>query len=90
MPEDAAGPVGRPHTLGSVQTEPLKPSEPATSGPAPEVAAVEVTAEPPGDHDRATLEALEAELAVLEDELARVDADGAGGDVTGDAVWETR
>ena len=45
----------------------------------PEPAANTPENEPPGepavDRDRLTLEALEGELAVLEDELARVDAD---------------
>jgi hypothetical protein len=35
----------------------------------------EPTIEPGADRDRRALEALEGELAVLEDELARVDAD---------------
>ena len=42
----------------------------------PEVAANTAgTEEPAADRDRLALEALEGELAVLEDELARVDAD---------------
>jgi hypothetical protein len=96
--EDAAAAADGPHTLGTVETDPLNLPRPATAGPVDEVpadevvavepAVVEIPAEPADDHDRATLEGLEAELAVLEAELARVDADGV--DVAGTGVGETR
>ncbi|HZP30387.1 MAG TPA: hypothetical protein VFC99_15640 [Acidimicrobiia bacterium] len=50
-----------------MQTEPDIPTEPGAP-------AVDPTSGAGADRDRVTLETLEAELAVLEDELARVDA----------------
>ena len=77
------GSPGRPHTLGVVETEPVHPSETVV---APEG---EITPEPVVDHDRVALEALEAELAVLEEELALVDADRGDDGVARLAVEES-
>ena len=59
--------------MEQVRTEPAASSpetEPVVADPA-----VADDLEPAVDRDRLVLEALEGELAVLEDELARVDAD---------------
>jgi hypothetical protein len=52
-----------------METEPVR-TEPAANTPEDEA-----RVEPAVDRDRLALETLEGELAVLEDELARVDAD---------------
>jgi hypothetical protein len=59
-----------------MQIEPVRSV--ATDAPSPRPAG-EPGPESGPDRDEVTLEGLEGELAVLEDELARVEADRAGG-----------
>jgi hypothetical protein len=64
--------------MEQVRTEPgASPggAEPVVADPAATGTVTIHSGEPAADRDRLALEALEAELAVLEGELARVDAD---------------